>query len=82
MKKETIILKFKQIFTIKRILIFLISLCVILFFVGGCSFRYMDWQYYKFKDLGAKNGGGYVVEPELYEDINKNGIHAKLSNGY
>ncbi len=64
-----IMLKVKQIFTLKRILISLISLCVMLFFVGGCSFRLMDWQWYQVKNLCKNESGIYIVNKELYEDM-------------
>lgn len=62
-------LKVKQIFTLKRILISLISLCVMLFFVGGCSFRLMDWQWYQVKNLCKNESGIYILNKELYEDM-------------
>ena len=62
-------LKLKQIFTIKRILISLISLFFILFFVGGCSFRLMDWQWYKFLQLVENESGIYVYDRKLYEEV-------------
>ncbi|RDU58696.1 hypothetical protein CQA53_12065, partial [Helicobacter didelphidarum] len=61
----------------------IIGILVVAVMFSGCvSTRFFDPQYYEFKRLAENYGGGYVVEPELYEDINKNGIHAKLSNGY
>lgn len=82
----------REIFTIKSILISLISLFFILFFVGGCSFKYMDWQYYKFKKLLENESGLYIFDRKLYEEVksineyielpNKKYTLGLLSNGY
>lgn len=74
-----IMLKLKQIFILKRILIYLVSLFFILFFVGGCSFRYMDWQWYKFKKLLENESGLYIFEQELHKEAMQRDM---LSNGY
>lgn len=60
----------KKYFALKRITIFLAILFPIfsmLFFVGGCSFKYIDWQYYKFKEL-CKGAGQINFNQQLYED--------------
>lgn len=41
-----------------------------LFFVGGCSFKYMDWQYYKFKEL-CKGAGEIINYSSKYESLKK-----------
>ncbi|MWV61704.1 hypothetical protein DCO58_08145 [Helicobacter saguini] len=82
MIKQNLLLKLKQIFTLKRILKGLVSLFLILFFAGGCSFKYMDWQYYKFMWLMKNESGRYIYDEKLYNEINQNGINTKLSNGY
>ncbi|RDU60382.1 hypothetical protein CQA53_10945 [Helicobacter didelphidarum] len=67
MTKENLLLKLKEIFTIKRILISLVSLFFILFFVGGCSFRLMDWQYYKFVKLCKKPNKAIIYNKNIYD---------------
>ena len=57
----------KQYFTFKKIIIFLGVAFFILFLVGGCSFKYMDWQYYEFKRL-CKGAGQINFNQQLYED--------------
>lgn len=61
--------KLKQIFTLKRIIAFLMSAFVVLFFVGGCSFKYMDWQYYVYEKLCDTAGGYYIYDNKLYDEI-------------
>lgn len=61
--------KLKQIFTLKRVAIFFMSIFLILFLAGGCSFKYMDWQYYKFKNLAEKESGVYIYDKALYDEV-------------
>ncbi|RDU58931.1 hypothetical protein CQA53_11740, partial [Helicobacter didelphidarum] len=68
--KENLLLKLKEIFTIKRILISLVSLFFILFFVGGCSFKYMDWQWYEYKQL-CLTAGEIIKESHKYDIVNR-----------
>ena len=60
--------RLKNIFTPKRVAIFFLSIFLILFFAGGCSFKYMDWQYYKFKSLCENEAGRIILNETLYED--------------
>ena len=76
------IINLREIFTIKRILISLISLFFILFFVGGCSFRLMDWQYYMARDMCKNESGYYIYDKKLYDEAEKIHWNSKLSNGY
>ena len=62
----------KQYFTFKKIIIFLGVAFFILFLVGGCSFKYMDWQYYEFKKLCANVDSEVVIHNQDYFDIIKN----------
>lgn len=57
----------KKYFTLKKVFIFFGLVFVVLFFAGGCSFKYMDWQYYKFKKL-CKRAGQINFNQQLYED--------------
>lgn len=82
MNKTIFLLKLKQIFTLKRILKGLVSLFLILFFAGGCSFKYMDWQYYKFLRLLENKSGLYIFDKKLYEEIQgQNREFKELPNG-
>ena len=55
----------KQYFTFKKIIIFLGVVFFILFLVGGCSFKSIDPQYYKFKRL-CKEAKSAIYDEELY----------------
>ena len=60
----------KQYFTFKKITIFLAILFpifFILFLIGGCSFKLIDPQYYKFKRL-CRGAGQINFNQQLYED--------------
>ncbi len=71
MTKESIALKLKQTFTIKRILISLLSLFFILFFIGGCSTIFIDPKIYFGYYLCNKNGYQIIYDEDLYEKLNK-----------
>ncbi|TLD78742.1 hypothetical protein [Helicobacter trogontum] len=74
----------KKYLTLKKIIIFLGVVFVGLFFVGGCSFKYMDWQYYKFRSLAEKESDFYVADPKFFDEIQQENFKRsrKLSNGY
>lgn len=81
----------KKYFTLKKIFIFFAVVFVVLFCAGGCSFLFMDWQHYKFKHLIETQSGIYIIDDNLYKEIeNKkskllpNGKYSLglLSNGY
>ena len=55
----------KKYFTLKKIVILLGIVFLILFFVGGCSFKLIDPQYYEFKRL-CKEAKNVVYDEELY----------------
>ena len=58
----------KQYFTFKKITIFLAILFpifFILFLAGGCSFKFIDPQYYEFKRL-CKEAKNVIYDEELY----------------
>ena len=61
-------LRFKEIFTIKRILISLISLFFILFFIGGCSTIFIDPRFYIFQDR-CNRAGLYIYDSKLYDEV-------------
>ena len=73
--------RLKSIFTLKRIAIFFLSIFLILFFAGGCSFKYMDWQFYKAEKMSDECSGTYIYDKALYEEAQKYG-EKMLSNGY
>lgn len=66
-------MQLKKIFTLKRFVVFLSSIFLILFFVGGCSFKYMDWQYYMTKNICKNASGYYIYDEKLYEEAQKIG---------
>lgn len=47
------------------VLLFLLPIFIILFLAGGCSFKYMDPQYYEFKRL-CKEAENVIYDEELY----------------
>ena len=59
----------KKYFTLKRIVIFFGVVFAVLFFIGECSFKYMDWQYYVARDMCKNESGIYILNKELYEDM-------------
>ena len=61
--------RLKNIFTPKRVAIFFLSIFLILFFAGGCSFKYMDWQYYKFKILCENVHNEKVIYDDDYWEM-------------
>lgn len=69
MTKESIILKLKQTFTIKRILISLISLFFILFFIGGCSTIFIDPRSYIAWFYLCKNDKQILYDKNLYDKL-------------
>lgn len=56
--------KIRQCFTF---LIILFPIFFILFLVGGCSFKYVDWQYYEFKRLCNTKAKRNIIDQGLYE---------------
>lgn len=64
-------LRFKEIFTIKRILISLISLFFILFFIGGCSTIFIDPRSYIAWFYLCKDDKQILYDKNLYEKLNK-----------
>lgn len=44
-----------------RMIYAIFGILVIMFLVGGCLFKYFDWQYYKCKSLAKKESGIYIV---------------------
>ena len=65
----------KQYFTFKKITIFLAILFpifFILFLAGGCSFKLIDPQYYKFKRLCKNVDSEVTIYNQDYFDIIKN----------
>ncbi|TLD80641.1 hypothetical protein [Helicobacter trogontum] len=72
----------KKYFTLRKIIIFLAVVFVVLFFVGGCSFTYMDWQYYVARDMCKNESGYYIYDEKLYKETEKTNYNAHLSNGY
>lgn len=59
----------KKYFTLKKVFIFFGLVFVVLFFAGGCSFKYMDWQYYKFKRLCKNNYNKINIYSKTYRDL-------------
>ena len=55
--------------TIKIALTILIPLFFIIFLVGGCSFKYMDWQYYKFLCLCNTQAKNNILNTEIDNTI-------------
>ena len=77
-------LRFKEIFTIKRILISLISLFFILFFIGGCSTIFIDPRFYIFQDR-CNRAGLYIYDSKLYDEVqhikaNRDNMFKKIQN--
>ena len=69
----------KQYFTLKKITLFLtilLPIFFILFLAGGCSFKYMDWQYYKFKELCNTKAKRSIIDKELYEKSELNEFYS------
>ncbi|EMK6456933.1 hypothetical protein V9J11_001866, partial [Campylobacter coli] len=61
-KNKTKTINFKTIF--KKFTLFLLPVYLLLFLVGGCSYKYMDPQYYEFKSLCYFNLGKVLIEDE------------------
>lgn len=59
----------KLISVFKKIIIVFAVVFVVLFYVGGYSFKYMDWQYYKFKKMIERESGIYIYDKALYDEI-------------
>ena len=72
----------KKYFTLKRIVIFFGVVFAALFFIGECSFKYMDWQYYVARDMCKNESGYYIYDEKLYKETEKTNYNAHLSNGY
>ncbi|MCI6313483.1 MAG: hypothetical protein MR591_06825 [Helicobacter sp.] len=53
-----------------RMIYAIFGILVIMFLVGGCLFKYFDWQYYKCKSL-AKKKVEYIVNEKMYEILTK-----------
>lgn len=63
--------KLKSIFTLKRVIVFFLSIFFILFLGGGCSFKYINPQYYRFVKLCKDVDKKVVVYNKYYFDIIK-----------
>ncbi|RDU59348.1 hypothetical protein CQA53_11530 [Helicobacter didelphidarum] len=61
-----------------------IGILIVMVVFSGCSFWWADPQFYKTKHLGNKEGGWYVLEPEIYDEMRQPSFKTsdKLSNGY
>lgn len=70
----------KKYFTLKKVFIFFGLVFVVLFFAGGCSFKYMDWQYYKFKRLCKNNYNKINIYSKTYRDLQQRYREAMLNN--
>ena len=69
-KNKTKTINFKTIF--KNLALFLLPVYLLLFLAGGCSYKYMDPQYYEFESLCYLNAGKVLIEDESIK--NKTGI--------
>ena len=58
------------------------GILAIMFLLSGCSFKYFDPQWYKFKSLVKKESGFYIYDKDLFQEYNKKGVKNILSNGY
>lgn len=68
-KNKTKTIKFKTIF--KKLTLFLLSVYLLLFLAGGCSYKYMDTQYYEFKSLCYLNTGKVLIKDESVKNENQ-----------
>ncbi|ARJ56095.1 hypothetical protein [Campylobacter cuniculorum] len=78
-KNKTKTINFKTIF--KNLALFLLPVYLLLFLAGGCSYKYMDPQYYEFESLCYLNAGKVLIgnEPKnfiygdhiIHKQINK-----------
>ncbi|EAK5607848.1 hypothetical protein C0L11_08855, partial [Campylobacter coli] len=73
LKNKTKTINFKTIF--KKFTLFLLPVYLLLFLVGGCSYKYMDPQYYEFKSLCKDIDNKVIIYNkaywELYSDFTK-----------
>ncbi|EAL6166719.1 hypothetical protein DTI05_08915, partial [Campylobacter coli] len=77
-KNKTKTINFKTIF--KKFTLFLLPVYLLLFLVGGCSYKYMDPQYYEFKKLCKDNSNKMIVFNKDYLDLKKQFIQAMMNN--
>ncbi|WP_186299280.1 hypothetical protein [Campylobacter jejuni] len=61
-KNKTKTINFKTIF--KKLTLFFLPVYLLLFLAGGCSYKYMDPQYYEFKKLCYLNAGKVLIKDE------------------
>lgn len=76
LKNKTKTINFKTIF--KKLTLFLLPVYLLLFLVGGCSYKYMDPQYYEFKSLCKDIDNKVIIYNkaywELYSDFTKKSL--------
>lgn len=75
-KNKTKTINFKTIF--KKLTLFLLPVYLLLFLTGGCSYKYMDPQYYEFKSLCKDIDNKVIIYNkaywELYSDFTKKSL--------
>ncbi|EAJ2293697.1 hypothetical protein CRA86_08620, partial [Campylobacter coli] len=70
LKNKTKTINFKTIF--KKFTLFLLPVYLLLFLVGGCSYKYMDPQYYEFRSLCKDIDNKVIIYNKAYWEIFSN----------
>uniref|UniRef100_UPI0016433403 hypothetical protein n=1 Tax=Campylobacter jejuni TaxID=197 RepID=UPI0016433403 len=63
----------------KKFTLFLLPIYLLLFLAGGCSYQYMDPQYYKFKSLCKDIDNKVVIYDKAYWEMYSDFTKRKLS---